>query len=86
MILAFCGCCLIVFIHFYVLMGILIPVPIGQRLNAKLFVFKLPGCAGLLGASQIGKALSFDLNYCGFESRASIPPMSIPNPKKRRLG
>ena len=35
----------------------------------------LPGfvCWGLLGASQIGKALSFDLNYCGFESRASIP-------------
>lgn len=37
-------------------------------------LYLCPGgeCAGLLGASQIGKALSFDLNYCGFESRASI--------------
>lgn len=45
-----------------------------EKAYVHAYVRKLWGlCAGgLLGASQIGKALSFDLNYCGFESRASI--------------
>lgn len=41
MILAFCGCCLIIFIYFYVLMGFLIP-NIGI-LSQRLICFKLPG-------------------------------------------
>lgn len=72
MVLAFCGCCLIVSIHFYVLMRLLMRDLIHAYELKKAFFLGL--CAGgLLGASQIGKALSFDLNYCGFESRASIP-------------
>lgn len=72
MILAFCGCCLIVSIHFYVLMRLLMR-DLNPCLRVKESILPWVCVLGLLGASQIGKALSFDLNYCGFESHASIP-------------
>ena len=60
MILAFCGCCLIIFIYFYVLMGFLIPIPnigiLSQRLNYPNTGLKPKAylCLNFLAASVLG--------------------------------